>query len=206
MKIAGFLFARRLFSGGSWAKRNPLWTLTLLPLIIHFNYLTVPIFTSKSIPTRQVKSKITRPCATLPLVTDIFVLTLAAGSVTVCCDSARMRVEDRVIPARFLVTLGHLVGVLLVFKTKTDNVYAGLSYDPTIAEVAAAKDDVHVRKREARATPVVSSYRYCPVPCPCSASVSMLSIVNAFVDGCTYCFTTPSIMFCVGGGDIRACW
>eukprot|EP00904_Undaria_pinnatifida_P000071 jgi/Undpi1/10064/HiC_scaffold_28.g12518.m1 len=54
-----------------------------------------------------------------------------------------MRVEDRVIPARFLVTLGHLVGVLLVFKTKTDNVYAGLSYDPTIAEVAAAKDDVH---------------------------------------------------------------
>lgn len=55
-----------------------------------------------------------------------------------------MRVEDRVIPARFLVTLGHLVSVLMVFKTKSDNVYAGLSYDPTVAEVAGAKDDVNV--------------------------------------------------------------
>lgn len=63
-----------------------------------------------------------------------------------------MRVEDRVIPARFLVTLGHLVGVLLVFKTKSDNVYAGLSYDPTVAEVAAAKDDVHVRERHTAGT------------------------------------------------------
>lgn len=60
-----------------------------------------------------------------------------------------MRVEDRVIPARFLVTLGHLIGVLLVFKTKSGNVYAGLSYDPTVAEVAAAQDDVHVRVSEA---------------------------------------------------------
>lgn len=55
-----------------------------------------------------------------------------------------MRVEDRVIPARFLVTLGHLIGILMVFKTKSDNVYAGLSYDPTIAEVDTAKDDVNV--------------------------------------------------------------
>lgn len=56
----------------------------------------------------------------------------------------KMRVEDRVIPARFLVTLGHLIGILMVFKTKSDNVYAGLSYDPTIAEVDTAKDDVNV--------------------------------------------------------------
>lgn len=55
-----------------------------------------------------------------------------------------MRIEDRVIPARFLVTLGHLVGMALVFKTKSDNIYAGLSYDPTVAEVAAATSDVNV--------------------------------------------------------------
>lgn len=55
-----------------------------------------------------------------------------------------MRIEDRVIPARFLVTLGHLVGVALVFKTKADNVYAGLSFDPTVAEVETATSDVNV--------------------------------------------------------------
>lgn len=55
-----------------------------------------------------------------------------------------MRIEDRVIPARFLVTLGHLVGVALVFKTKSDNVYAGLSYDPTVAEVETATSEVNV--------------------------------------------------------------
>lgn len=55
-----------------------------------------------------------------------------------------MRVEDRVIPARFLVTIGHLIGVLMVFKTKTDNVYAGLGTDPTPAQVATAKDDIDV--------------------------------------------------------------
>ncbi|CAN0148429.1 unnamed protein product, partial [Pylaiella littoralis] len=54
-----------------------------------------------------------------------------------------MRIEDRVIPARFLVTLGHLVGMIMVFKTKSDNVYAGLSYDPTVAEVATANNDVN---------------------------------------------------------------
>lgn len=56
-----------------------------------------------------------------------------------------MRVEDRVIPARFLVTIGHLIAMLMVFKTKVDNVYAGLGNDPTAAQVAAAKDDVDVR-------------------------------------------------------------
>lgn len=55
-----------------------------------------------------------------------------------------MRIEDRVIPARFLVTLGHLIGMIMVFKTKSDNVYAGLSYDPTSAEVVAANNDVNV--------------------------------------------------------------
>ena len=55
-----------------------------------------------------------------------------------------MRIEDRVIPARFLVTLGHLIGVLMIFKTKTDNVYAGLSYNPTEDEVARANSDVNV--------------------------------------------------------------
>lgn len=42
------------------------------------------------------------------------------------------------------MTLGHLVGVALVFKTKSDNVYAGLSYDPTVAEVEAATSEVNV--------------------------------------------------------------
>lgn len=55
-----------------------------------------------------------------------------------------MRVEDKVIPARFLVTLGHLIGVIMIFKTKSDNVYAGLSSDPTVAEVATANSDVDV--------------------------------------------------------------
>jgi len=57
---------------------------------------------------------------------------------------SNMRIEDRVIPARFLVTLGHLIGVALVFKTKSDNVYAGLSYDPTVADVATANSNVNV--------------------------------------------------------------
>lgn len=55
-----------------------------------------------------------------------------------------MRIEDRVIPARFLVTLGHLVGVIMISKTKSDNVYAGLSSDPTVAEVATANSHVNV--------------------------------------------------------------
>lgn len=55
-----------------------------------------------------------------------------------------MRVEDRVIPARFLVTIGHLIAVLMVFKTKVDNVYVGLGNDPTAAQVASAEDDVDV--------------------------------------------------------------
>lgn len=55
-----------------------------------------------------------------------------------------MKIEDRVIPARFLVTLGHLIGALMVFKTKSDNVYAGLSYNATEDEIAKAKDDVNV--------------------------------------------------------------
>lgn len=55
-----------------------------------------------------------------------------------------MRVEDRVIPTRFLVTIGHLIAVLMVFKTKVDNVYVGLGNDPTAAQVAAAEDDVNV--------------------------------------------------------------
>ncbi|CBN77314.1 conserved unknown protein [Ectocarpus siliculosus] len=54
-----------------------------------------------------------------------------------------MKIEDRVIPARFLVTLGHLVGVILISKTKSDNVYAGLSSDPTAAEVATANGHVN---------------------------------------------------------------
>ncbi|CAM9455028.1 unnamed protein product [Hapterophycus canaliculatus] len=54
-----------------------------------------------------------------------------------------MRIEDKVIPARFLVTLGHLIGVIMIFKTKSDNVYAGLSSDPTVAEVATANTDVN---------------------------------------------------------------
>lgn len=55
-----------------------------------------------------------------------------------------MRVEDRVIPARFLVTMGHLVAVLMVFKTKSDNVHAGLATDPSATEVAKAVQDVNV--------------------------------------------------------------
>lgn len=55
-----------------------------------------------------------------------------------------MRVEDRVIPARFMLTLGHLIGILMVFKTKADNVYAGLGTDPTLAQVANAKSDINV--------------------------------------------------------------
>lgn len=55
-----------------------------------------------------------------------------------------MRIEDRVIPARFLVTLGHLIGVTLVFKTKSDNVYAGLSFEPTVTDVATANSSVNV--------------------------------------------------------------
>lgn len=58
-----------------------------------------------------------------------------------------MRVEDRVIPARFLVTIGHLIAMLMVFKTKGDNVYAGLGNDPTVVQVKTAKDDVDVRSR-----------------------------------------------------------
>ncbi|CAM9486769.1 unnamed protein product [Ectocarpus sp. 12 AP-2014] len=54
-----------------------------------------------------------------------------------------MRIEDRVVPARFLVTLGHLVGVIMISKTKSDNVYAGLSSDPTAAEVATANSHVN---------------------------------------------------------------
>lgn len=68
-----------------------------------------------------------------------------------------MRIEDRVIPARFLVTIGHLVGVALVFKTKSDNVYAGLSYDPTVAEVAAATSDINV----SISSPSVNAPTYC---------------------------------------------
>ena len=74
------------------------------------------------------------------------------------------------IPARFVVTLGHLVGVLLVFKTKSDNVYAGLSYDPTVAEVAAAKDDVHVRERDIPLLPATA------VP-PCSSSYAPSTVL-----------------------------
>lgn len=55
-----------------------------------------------------------------------------------------MGIEDSVIPARFLVTLGHLIGVLMVFKTKSDNVYAGLAYHPSVAEIDAAKNSVDV--------------------------------------------------------------
>lgn len=55
-----------------------------------------------------------------------------------------MKIEDRVIPARFLVTLGHLIGTLMVLKTKSDNVYAGLSYNTTYDEIARAKDVVNV--------------------------------------------------------------
>lgn len=56
-----------------------------------------------------------------------------------------MGIEDRVIPVRFLVTLGHLMGVLMVVKTKTDNIHAGLSQDASAAEVATAEGDVNVR-------------------------------------------------------------
>ena len=55
-----------------------------------------------------------------------------------------MKVDDQVIPARFLVTLGHLIGALMVFKTKTDNVYAGLPYNATEDEITRAKDNVNV--------------------------------------------------------------
>ncbi|CAM9700137.1 unnamed protein product [Choristocarpus tenellus] len=54
-----------------------------------------------------------------------------------------MRVEDRVIPARFLVTLGHLIGTLMIFKTKIDNVYAGLGVDPTTFQVTSAEGKVN---------------------------------------------------------------
>ncbi|CAM9757172.1 unnamed protein product [Discosporangium mesarthrocarpum] len=50
-----------------------------------------------------------------------------------------MKVEDAVIPARFMVTLGHLIGTMMVFKTKINNVYAGLVVDPTSAQITAAE-------------------------------------------------------------------
>lgn len=55
-----------------------------------------------------------------------------------------MKIDDQVIPARFLVTLGHLIGALMVIKTKSDNLYAGLPYNATEDEIARAKDYMNV--------------------------------------------------------------
>ena len=54
---------------------------------------------------------------------------------------------DNVIPARFLVTLGHFIAILLVPKSKDDNVYAGLATDPTNAQLDDAKSEVNVSRQ-----------------------------------------------------------
>uniref|UniRef100_A0A7S2UVK1 Transmembrane protein 107 n=1 Tax=Fibrocapsa japonica TaxID=94617 RepID=A0A7S2UVK1_9STRA len=49
-----------------------------------------------------------------------------------------MGLERRLIPARFLITLGHLIPTVMVMYVMEEQVYAGLSADATDKEIAAA--------------------------------------------------------------------
>lgn len=43
-------------------------------------------------------------------------------------------VKEQLIPARFLLTMGHFIALLMVPFTKDDNVYAALSSDPSSSQ------------------------------------------------------------------------
>jgi Transmembrane protein len=54
-----------------------------------------------------------------------------------------MKAAERVLlPARFIITLGHLVATVLVYGTKANNVYAGLGLDPNDKQISAATANV----------------------------------------------------------------
>mmetsp|Transcript_37823 Transcript_37823/g.48241 ORF Transcript_37823/g.48241 Transcript_37823/m.48241 type:complete len:142 (-) Transcript_37823:287-712(-) len=48
-------------------------------------------------------------------------------------------IQNKLIPARFLSTLGHLIATAMVSYTKEDNIYAGLGNEPTEEEYLAAE-------------------------------------------------------------------
>jgi len=49
------------------------------------------------------------------------------------------RVLEVLIPARFVLTMGHLVAMLMIASSKRDNIYAGLPTDPSQSRFDAAK-------------------------------------------------------------------
>jgi Transmembrane protein len=56
--------------------------------------------------------------------------------------SAMKAAERVLLPARFIITLGHLVATMLVYGTKANNVYAGLGLDPDDNHISAATANI----------------------------------------------------------------
>ena len=46
-----------------------------------------------------------------------------------------MALNDSIVPARFMFTMGHLMAVLMIFFSKEDNVRAGLPLNPPAGDV-----------------------------------------------------------------------
>ena len=54
----------------------------------------------------------------------------------------RRNLQQVLIPARFMLTLGHLISVLMIIMTKRENITAALPQNPTEAQIDDAKDEV----------------------------------------------------------------
>ncbi|CAM9277329.1 unnamed protein product [Scytosiphon promiscuus] len=112
-----------------------------------------------------------------------------------------MRIEDKVIPARFLVTLGHLIGVIMILKTKADNVYAGLSSDPTLAEISAANSDVNAALGVA-----MVCFGLDFVSIFFGLSIFMMKVVNALQTVAHFCGAILIANFISEEWDYRSLW
>ena len=54
------------------------------------------------------------------------------------------------IPARFMLTMGHLVSLLMIVYTKRENILAGLPRDPGKSRYDAAKSEVRIEREPSR--------------------------------------------------------